>query len=45
MGKSAAKLLIEQGHIVYGLARRVEKMSDLVEMGGFSLKLDVTDED
>lgn len=43
MGKSTAKQLISEGHIVYGAARRVENMQDLVELGGYALKLDVTD--
>ena len=44
MGKATAKQLIEQGHIVYGAARREDKMTDLVEMGGYALRMDVTDE-
>ena len=44
MGKATAKQLITQGHIVYGAARREEKMADLVELGGHILKMDVTDE-
>ncbi len=44
MGKATAKLLIEQGYIVYCGARRVEKMSDLKELGGHVYELDVTDQ-
>ena len=44
MGKATAKLLIKEGYIVYGAARRVEKMNDLVELGGHSIKMDVTNE-
>lgn len=44
IGKDAALSLIQQGHIVYGAARRVEKMTDLVEAGGHALKMDVEDE-
>jgi NAD(P)-dependent dehydrogenase (short-subunit alcohol dehydrogenase family) len=44
MGKETALELLKAGHVVYGAARRVERMSDLVEAGGHSLKLDVTDE-
>lgn len=44
IGKAIAKQLIKDGHIVYGAARRVEKMHDLVELGGHTLELDVTDE-
>jgi short-subunit dehydrogenase len=43
MGKETALKLIDEGHIVYGAARRVEKMQDLVEKGGHALKMDVTD--
>lgn len=34
MGKAFALALLKQGHIVYGLARRVEKMDALVQAGG-----------
>lgn len=44
MGKVTAKTLITEGHIVYGAARRVEKMQDLVEMGGHAIAMDITDE-
>lgn len=43
MGKDTALRLIEEGHIVYGAARRVEKMKDLEKAGGHALALDVTD--
>jgi len=44
MGKATAKSLIAQGHIVYGAARRVENMQDLIEHGGRALSMDITDE-
>ena len=44
MGKATAKRLIKEGHIVYGAARRVEKMEELVELGGHRLKLDITND-
>ncbi|MBK7871607.1 MAG: oxidoreductase [Saprospiraceae bacterium] len=44
MGKETALQLIKEGHIVYGAARRVEKMQDLVKAGGYALELDVIDE-
>lgn len=44
MGKDAALQLLKEGHIVYGAARRVEKMQDLEEAGGHALEMDVTDE-
>jgi len=43
MGKDTALRLIREGHIVYGAARRVEKMQDIIKAGGYALSLDVTD--
>lgn len=45
MGKATAKKLIEDGHIVYAAARRIEKMKDLEIIGGFPLKMDITKEE
>lgn len=42
MGKDTALRLIQEGHIVYGAARRIEKMEKIVEAGGHALALDVT---
>lgn len=42
MGKAGAQKLLEEGHIVYGAARRVEKMQFLKEAGGFPIKMDIT---
>ena len=44
IGKQTALLLIQQGLIVYGAARRVEKMQDLKEAGVRLLHMDVTDD-
>lgn len=44
IGKATAQRLIRDGYTVYGAARRVEKMHDLVAAGGHALSLDVTDE-
>ncbi len=44
IGKETAIKLIQEGHVVYGAARRVEQMQDFVELGGRALKLDVSDE-
>lgn len=44
MGRETALKLIGQGHTVYGAARRVEKMQDLVQAGGHAIELDITDE-
>lgn len=44
MGKSTANILHEQGYIVYGAARRTEKMKDLEEKGMIIIPLDLTDE-
>jgi short-subunit dehydrogenase len=42
-GKEVARDLIKDGYIVYATARRVELMTDLQELGGKVLRLDVTD--
>lgn len=44
MGKVMAQLLAEKGFIVYGAARRTEKMQDLAKAGIYILSMDVTDE-
>lgn len=44
MGKETAKKLIEEGHRVYTVARRIEQMKDLEELGGIPMKMDVTQE-
>ncbi len=44
MGKEAAKALIKQGHTVYAVARRIEQMQDLKNLGGYPMQMDVTDE-
>lgn len=45
IGKATALQLIKEGHIVYGAARRLEKMKELEDAGGFTLKMDVLEED
>lgn len=42
MGKDSAIELIKEGHKVYTAARRIEKMKDLEELGGFPIKMDVS---
>ncbi|MEO0333342.1 MAG: oxidoreductase [Bacteroidota bacterium] len=42
IGKATALQLLSAGHTVYGLARRVENMQDLVKAGGKALPMDVT---
>jgi NAD(P)-dependent dehydrogenase (short-subunit alcohol dehydrogenase family) len=44
IGKESALTLVKRGHIVYGAARRVDKMQDLVQAGGHAVGLDVTNE-
>ncbi len=44
MGREAALKLLREGHTVYGAARRIEKMQNLVQAGGSAIELDVTDE-
>ncbi|MCK4745833.1 MAG: oxidoreductase, partial [Bacteroidales bacterium] len=45
IGKATALQLIGEGHKVYGAARRIEKMEDLVNAGGHALQMDVTSEE
>jgi len=45
MGKETALTLIKQGHIVHGAARRIDKMHDLVKVGGHAIEMDVTSEE
>lgn len=44
MGKLSDQDLIKAGHIVYCVARSVDKMQDLAAAGGHVLKMDVTNE-
>lgn len=44
MGKESAKKLIGEGYRVYTVARRIEQMQDLKELGGFPIQMDVTNE-
>lgn len=41
IGKATALQLLTEGHIVYGAARRVEKMKELEEQGGTAIGMDV----
>jgi short-subunit dehydrogenase len=45
IGKETAKLLIQNGFVVYGAARRTEKMSDLKSIGVKLLSMDITEDD
>ncbi|WP_462252343.1 oxidoreductase [Ekhidna sp.] len=45
IGKSTALKLINEGHTVYGAARRIEQMQDIVDSGGYSIKMDILNED
>jgi NAD(P)-dependent dehydrogenase (short-subunit alcohol dehydrogenase family) len=42
MGKDFALRLLEEGYVVYGAARRVERMQEIAEAGGITLNMDVT---
>lgn len=44
MGKETAKTLIQQGHTVYTVARRIDQMQDLKTMGGHVIQMDITKE-
>ncbi len=43
MGKETAQKLINEGHLVYTVARRVDLMQDLEKIGGHPLQVDVTE--
>ena len=45
MGKDFAKALLSQGMIVYAAARRIERMSDLAELGAIAVQMDITKEE
>lgn len=45
IGKETALTLINQGHVVYGAARRLEKMKELEAAGGYAIQMDVLEED
>ena len=41
IGKDTVLSLIKEGHIVYGAARRLEMMQDIVQAGGHAIKMDI----
>lgn len=45
MGKEAAKALIQEGHSVYTVARRIDQMDDIKALGGHPIQMDVTREE
>lgn len=45
IGHATALELTQAGYTVYGAARRVEKMADLVTAGAHSIAMDITNED
>lgn len=45
MGKDFALALLKEGYVVYGAARRVEKMHEIEAAGGIALAMDITDEE
>lgn len=44
IGKATVKLLLQEGFIVYGAARRVDQMEDIKSKGAKILAMDLTDE-
>jgi len=44
IGLSTALKLLQDGHVVYGAARRVDRMKEMVDNGGHLLALDVVNE-
>ncbi len=45
IGKATAERLLRDGYVVYGAARRAERMENLKKLGGIPLKMDVTVEE
>ena len=41
IGKDTALSLIKHGHVVYGVARRLEMMKDIIHAGGHAIKMDI----
>ncbi len=41
IGKDTALSLIKHGHVVYGAARRLEMMQDIIQAGGHAIKMDI----
>ena len=44
IGKDTAISLIKHGHVVYGAARRLEMMQDIIQAGGHAIKMDILKE-
>jgi NAD(P)-dependent dehydrogenase (short-subunit alcohol dehydrogenase family) len=44
MGQDFALRLLDEGHIVYAAARRLDRMQEIVDKGGRSVAMDVTDD-
>ena len=44
IGKETALSLIKHGHVVYGAARRLEMMQDIIQAGGHAIKMDILKE-
>ncbi|MBF7688157.1 oxidoreductase [Acinetobacter rathckeae] len=42
MGKAFTKALLNQGAVVYAVARRIDAMADLASLGAHTLKMDIT---
>ena len=45
IGKATARLLLQDGHTVYGASRSLEKMKDIQQMGVHTLEMDVSKDD
>lgn len=44
MGKDFAQRLLKEGYVVYGAARRIERMADIADTGARVVAMDVTDD-
>ena len=45
IGMATATKLLQEGYTVYAVARRIEKMRDLEDLGAIALKMDITKEE
>ena len=44
MGEDFAQRLLREGYVVYGAARRIERMADIADAGAWVVAMDVTDD-
>lgn len=44
IGEATAMKFLSEGHIVYGAARRIDRMKPLRDAGGYAIQMDITDQ-